>query len=69
MPAILTTHRTKGDPQSARNTSEKQREEKRIPKVLEILKKMRQFRLTKLATNEYLKQFENNHMLVKYGED
>ena len=39
MPAILTTHRTKGDPQSARNTSEKQREEKRIPKVLEILKK------------------------------
>ena len=31
--------------------------------------KMRQFRLTKLATNEYLKQFENNHMLVKYGED
>ena len=39
MPAILTTHRTKGDPQSARNTSEKQREERRIPKVLEILKK------------------------------
>ena len=31
--------------------------------------KMRQFRLTKLATNEYLKQFENNHMLIKYGED